>query len=179
MPPGDLTNRGIHHFGYGGLAVDPNPPTHTGMMLGAHWHNLTDNSIRVTRHLTDIDVDQVRVVIVHGAEPDYDSLEDPSIGGWQPIAPGTEFTFTHSLNWDPDMLLVRGECFSSTLGIHQLLAGGNHDWFVGWQGVHLQNLTDNTVRAVRRQDDEICPQMRVRIWKRSVQVYLPVVIRDG
>ncbi len=111
VPPGDLTNRGIHHFSYGGLAVDPNPPTHTGMMLGAHWHNLTDNSIRVTRHLTDTNVDQVRVVIVHGAEPDYDSLEDPSIGGWQPIAPGTEFTFTHNLNWNPDMLLVRGSVF--------------------------------------------------------------------
>jgi hypothetical protein len=147
-------------------------------MLGAHWHNLTDNTVQVTRHADDTDVEQVRVIVVHGAEPGSDSLEDPSIGGWQPIAPGTEFTFTHDLNGNPDMLLVRGECFSSTLGIHQLLAGGNHDWFVGWQGVHLQNLTDNTVRAVRRQDDQICPQVRVRIWRRSAQIYLPLVVRN-
>ena len=32
------TTRGIHHFGYGGLAVDG-----PQKMLGGHWQNLTDN----------------------------------------------------------------------------------------------------------------------------------------
>jgi hypothetical protein len=175
------TDLGIHNYGYGGLAVDPDPPTHTGRMQGAHWHNLTTNTVQVTRHPDDIYVEQVRVFVVHGAPPDYDSLEDSSIGGWKSIGAGETFTFTHSLNWNPNMLLVRGECYSSTVGgpgIHQWFAGGNHDWFVGWQGTNLQNLTRNTVAVVRWADDQVCPQVRVRIWKRSQQVYLPIVLKN-
>ena len=71
--------RGIHHFGYGGMAVDG-----PQKMLGAHWHNLTDNTVQVTRHPDDTDVEQVRVVVVHGDPPDYDSLV--AFGGWKSIA---------------------------------------------------------------------------------------------
>jgi hypothetical protein len=170
------TTRGIHNYGYGGLAVD-----RPQEMLGGHWHNLTANTIQVTRHPDDTDVKQVRVFVVHGAPPDYDSLED--LGDWQSIATGDTFTFTHDLNWDPNMLLARGECYSSTVGnpgIHQWFAGGNHDWLNSgqWQGTNLQNLTRNTVAVARRADDQVCPQVRVRIWKRSVQVYLPLILNN-
>jgi len=168
------TTRGIHNYGYGGLAVDRDQD-----MLGAHWHNLTTNTVQVTRHPDDTDVEQVRVVVVHGDPPAYDSLV--ALGGWQSIAAGDTFTFTHGLNWNPNMLLVRGECYSSTVGdpgIHQWFAGGNHDWFVGWQGTNLQNLTNNTVTVVRRADDLVCPQVRVRIWKRSSQIYLPLILNN-
>jgi len=166
------TNRGIHHFAYGGLAVDG--PQH---MLGAHWHNLTDNMVQVSRHSHDTDIEQVRVTVVHGDPPDYDSLED--LEGWQNIAPGTEFTFTHGLNWDPNLLLVRGECYSPTVGgISQWFAGGNRDWFIGWQGTNLQELTGNTVVVARRLHDQICPQVRVRIWGRGYGIYLPLVLND-
>jgi hypothetical protein len=173
--------RGIHQFGYGGLAVDPDPgpPFIPGRLLGAHWHNLTTNTVQVFRHPHDTDVEQVRVIVVKGDRPHYDSLE---VHGWQPIAPGDRFTFTHGLNWNPNLLLVRGECYSPTVsgmgGIHQWLAGGNHDWFVGWQGSNFQNLTSNTVTVVRQADDQICPQVRVRVWKRGAQVYLPLVLRN-
>lgn len=171
------TDRGIHNYGYGGLAVDPDPgpPPTPGQMRGAHWHSLTTNTVQVTRHLHDTDIEQVRIIVAHGDPPAYDSLEDL---GWQSVAPGT-FTFTHGLNWDPNMLLVRGECYSTTFGgIHQLFAGGNHDWIFGWQGTNLQKLTENTVAVARRVNDQVCPQIRVRIWKRSMQVYLPLVVRD-
>ncbi|MFQ6102122.1 MAG: hypothetical protein ACE5OS_12935 [Anaerolineae bacterium] len=165
-------NQGIHNFGYGGLAVDTSHEMH-----GAHWHDLTSNTVQVTRHISDTDIEQVRVVVVHGATPDYDSLGAP--GGWQPIAAGTRYTFTHGLNWDPNMLMVRGECFSPTIGgISQWFAGGNHDWFVGWQGTNLENLTGNTVQVYRQADDQICPQVRIRIWKRSRQLYLPLAVRN-
>ena len=169
------TTRGIHNYGYGGLAVD-GPQD----MLGAHWHNLTDNTVQVSRHPDDTDVEQVRVIVTHGASPDYDSLED--LGDWQSIAPGNQFTFTHGLNWPPTMLLVRGDCYSSTVGgpgIHQWFAGGNHDWFVGWQGTNLQNLTNSTVQVFRQPDDQVCPQARVRIWKLSTQVYLPLILKNS
>lgn len=171
VPAGDVTSRGIHHFAYGGLAVDG-----PQKMLGAHWHNLTDNTVQVTRHRDDTDVDQVRVVVVHAVPPHYDSLV--AFGGWLPIAPGTEITITHNLNASPEQMLVNGECFSSTLGIHHLAAGGDHYWFSGWQGAHLQNLTASTVRAVRRPEDQICPLFRVRIWVRSTRVYLPLALKN-
>lgn len=165
------TVRGIHHFAFGGLAVDG-----LQRMLGAHWQNLTTNTVQVIRHPHDTDAEQVRVIAVAGAPPDYDS-------GWQSVVAGDKFTFTHSLNWDPDLLLVRGECYDPTglRGIHQLFAGGNHDWFDGghFQGVSLENLTNNTVTVFRQPDDEFCPQIRTRIWKRGPIVYLPLVVRDS
>jgi len=166
------TTRGIHHFGYGGLADDIAKEMH-----GAHWHNLTTDTVQVTRHISDTNIEQVRVTVVHGAPPDYDSLE--ALGGWQPIMQDTAFTFPHNLNWDRNMLLVRGECFSPTVGgISQWFAGGNHDWFVGWQGTNLQKLTKNTVQVYRQADDQICPQVRVRIWKRGWRIYLPLVLNN-
>lgn len=165
------TARGVHHYGYGGLAVDG-----AHQMQGAHWHDLTDGAIQVTRHPQDTDVEQVRVIVLRGAPPDYDSLV--VLGGRQPIAAGATYTFTHGLNWNPNMLLVRGECYSSTLGgINQWFAGGNHDGLSGgqWQGMNLQNLTSTTVEAFRWPQDRTCPQVRVRVWKRDVQAHLPSV----
>jgi hypothetical protein len=165
---------GIHQLGYGGLAIDD-----LEELRGAHWHNLATNTIQVTRHPTDPFVSQVRVLIVHGTSPDYDSLDDPGIGDWQSIAPGQKLTFTHNLNAPPEFLLSRLECYSSTIadaGIHQWFAGGNHDWFVGFQGVNLQNLEESTVVVYRQADDQVCPQVRVRIWNRARQTFLPLVL---
>jgi hypothetical protein len=165
------TIRGIHHFGYGGLAVDG-----PQKMLGAHWHNLTDNTIQVSRHPDDTDVEQVRVILVHATPPDYDSLV--ALGGWHSVPAGGGYTFTHNLNWDPDVMLVRGECYDPVAGgISQWFAGGNHDWFTGWQGTNLQNLTRNTAVVFRQVNDQVCPQVRVRIWKRQIKVYLPLVLK--
>ncbi len=164
------TLRGIHHFSYGGLAVDD-----LQEMWGGHWHDLLTDTVQVTRHPDDSGVEQVRVVVMHGDPPDYDSLA--ALGGWQDVARGETFTFTHNLNWNPDLLLVRGECYSTTGGIHQWFAGGNHDWFIGWQGSYLKNLTNNTVAVERLADDQVCPQVRVTISKQVLRIYLPLVMR--
>jgi hypothetical protein len=168
------TTWGIHRIAYGGLAVDS-----LLELWGAHWHNLTDNAVRVTRHPDDPHVQQVRVIVVRGDTPHYDSLED--VGDWQPIAAGTTFTFTHNLHWNPNLLMARGECYSPTVGgadggVHQWLAGGNHHWALGWKGTNVQNLGSNTVQVFRQPNDDICPQVRVRIWKRGFPMYLPLVM---
>jgi hypothetical protein len=168
------TKRGIHHFGYGGLAVDG-----PQRLLGAHWHSLTTDTVQVTRHRHDTDVEQVRVLVAFGTSPDYDSLE--ALGDWQSVGPGAVFTFEHDLNWNPDMLLVRGECYSSTVGIHQWLAGGDAKLWPpkgGLKGANVQNLTTNTVQVFRWPNDDVCPQVRVRIWKRVRQIYLPLVLQN-
>jgi hypothetical protein len=168
------TDRGIHNYGYGGLTVDD--PRH---LLGAHWHSLTTNTIQVTRHRDDTDIEQVRVLVAHGDPPDYDSLE--ALGDWQSIDADDVFTFEHNLNWNPNMLLVRGECYSAASGsIHQLFAGGNHDWVNDgrWQGTNLQRLARNTIEVFRQPEDQVCPQVHIRIWTRGVQVYLPLVLQD-
>jgi hypothetical protein len=165
------TTRGIHHFGYGGLGIDG-----PGLKLGAHWHDLTDNTIQVTRHPHDTDIQQVRVIVVHGDPPDYDSLVD--LGDRQSIDRGDTFTFTHGLSWDPNLLLVRAECYTSTAGINQWLAGGNHDIDHGFQGTSLQNLDTDTVVAARWVDDDVCPEVRVRAWRRGPRLYLPIVLSN-
>jgi hypothetical protein len=170
------TARGIHHYGYGGFVLD-GPPLER---RGAFWHSLTDTTVKVVRLPDDTDVEQVRSVVVHADPPDYDSLQ--ALGGWQPIAMGTSFGFMHGLQWSADLLLVRSECQSPPLqgvgGLHQFNAGGNHDPLFGWQGTDLRNLTANSVAVARQSNDVLCPQVRVRIWKRGVHVYLPLVMRD-
>ena len=167
---------GIHHYAYGGLSVNPLTGT-----LGAFWHNLTNNTVQVTRFPSDTVVEQMRVEVVKGdVPPDYDSLV--TLSGWQPIVTGTASVFTHNLSWDPDMMLVNGECKdapgSTSLGIHQQFAGGNHHWVNGWQGTNIQNVTSNTVTIFRQANDPNCPQARIRITKRSLKTYLPLVMRD-
>jgi hypothetical protein len=165
---------GIHHYAYGGLS---SPLSGT---LGAFWHNLTNNTVQVTRFPSDTVVEQVRVEVVKGdVPPDYDSLVTQS--GWQNILTGTTFVFTHNLNWDPDMMLVNGECRDApspgSFGTHQLFAGGNHTGS-GWQGTNIQNVTSNTVTILRQADDQNCVGSRIRISKRSFKIYLPLVMRD-
>ena len=175
------TERGIHHFGYGGLAFDGRPGD-AREMWGAHWYNLTSNTVQVRRHPDDPpgNIEQVRVLVVRGAPPAYDSLED--LGDWQSIEPGERFTFTHGLNWAPERLLVRAECYSTafdaSVGIHQWFAGGNHDRQQRWQGAHWQELDRDTVVVFRQFNDQVCPQVRVRIWKWGGQLYLPLVVRE-
>jgi hypothetical protein len=165
--------RGVHQYAYGGLAVDG-----PQLMLGAHWQNLTNSTVQVIRHPDDTDVEQVRVIVTQPSAPAYDSLQ--ALGGWQSITAGTSFVFAHNLNWVPNMLLVRGECYDSSglRGIHQLFAGGNHDWLSGFQGSSLQGMTRNAVSGYRQPQDEFCPQARVRIWTRSLWTFLPMALRD-
>jgi len=158
---------GIHQIAFGGLSIDA-----PAAQRGAYWHNLTDNAVQVTRMPNDPYIEQVRLVVQRATTPHYDS-------DWQDIAAGTVFTFSHNLNWNPDMLIVRGECNdpnSGGLGINLRYAGGDHNG--GWRGANLQNLTANSVAVARRVNDPYCSQVRVRIWKRSMSVYLPLVLRN-
>jgi hypothetical protein len=171
-------NIGIHQLGYGGLPINA-----TKDLTGAHWHNLTNNTVKVTRHTQDKRVGQIRVTVVEADPPDYDSLQAL---GWQAITAGDYHVFNHNLGWDPEMLLVRAECnwpFSpgppDEWGIHNGLAGGTFAaWGPGRKGANLQQVRNNTVQIVRWADDDICPRVRVRIWKRSSVVYAPLVLHN-
>lgn len=161
------TTWGIHHIAFGGLGIDD--PVE---QRGAYWHNLTNNSVQVTRMINDPYVEQVRVVVQRATTPHYDS-------GWQNIAAGSTVTLNHNLNWNPNLLIVRAECNDPTWGrgINLKHAGGDHD--LGWRGMNLQNLTANSVTVARQADDSFCAQARVRIWKLgSIPVYLPIVLKN-
>jgi predicted outer membrane repeat protein len=155
---------GIHHIAFGGLSID-DPIA----QRGAYWHNLTGNAIQVTRLPDDPYIQQVRLVVQRATTPHYDS-------GWQNIATGSTLDLAHNLNWNPDLLIVRAECNDDDLGINQRYAGGDHNG--GWRGANLQNLTANSVTVARRVNDAYCDQVRVRIWKRNMFVYLPLVLRN-
>ena len=91
--------RGIHQRGFGGVAISALQELH-----GAHWHHLTKNGVQVTRHPDDTDVEEVRVVVVQGDPPHYDS-------GWQDLtqAPIPNL-FNHNLNWSLNSRFNR--CFN-------------------------------------------------------------------
>jgi hypothetical protein len=163
-------NIGIHHLGFGGLDITPL------QRRGAHWHHLTDTEVQVTRHANDTAIDEVRVIVVEASPPDYDSLV--ALGDWQAVAQNTAFPFNHNLSWSPDMLLARGECRSPALGIHQFYAGGNRHAITGWQGSAMQQLRPNSVQVRRMANDTVCPEVRVRIWRRAAAIFLPLVQRN-
>jgi hypothetical protein len=167
----------IHQRGYGSKES-------AGSWVGAAWVSLTNNTIKVRRAADDDYVEQVRVAVVQPPTPDWQHLT--TVGELDPNVP---LVLNHNLNWEPTMLLVRAECFRpaslplfGVFGIHQALAGGNDNDngapFIGWQGAAVQNLTPNQVTLYRFVDDTLCPQMRVRIWRRSAQNFLPIITRD-
>jgi hypothetical protein len=163
------TALGIHQRGYGGLSIDA-----PAAQRGAFWHNLTNNSVQVTRMPDDPWVVQARVLVMQST-PSYDSY---AASGWRDLAAGSPSVFTHNLNWNPDLLIVRGECNDTNpggLGINHKASGGDHD--TAFRGMNIQNLTANAVTAFRRQDDANCPQARIVIYKRFVSCYLPLILR--
>ncbi len=163
---------GAHQFSYGGLTTAAGEE-------GAYWMRLTDEHVVVYRRPDDIYAEQVRVRVTQAPSPDYDSLT--ALEGWQDIDPGETMTFTHNLNWNPSLLMVQTACYDTApggAGIHQLYAGGDNHLGNAFRGTHIQNLTSNTVRIVRRPGDAQCDQVRVRIWRRQQRIYLPLVISN-
>ena len=45
-------------------------------------------------------------------------------------------------------------------------------------GANWENLTESSIRVVRRPDDAHSDRVRVRIWMRSFSTYLPVILND-
>jgi hypothetical protein len=156
---------GINTRCYGGLEAG-------GQFHGAAWQNLTDTTIDVWRSGDDEGADQVRVRIFVPEEPDYDS-------GWMDIATDEVKSLTHSLGGNPNLYLVRGwqkDTMEGGIGINHVFAGGYEaGGFV--YGSNWENLTDTTINLFRRPDDYGADQVRVRIWKRYVRVYLPLVLK--
>ncbi len=167
------TEKGIHQYAYGGLEDS----TDGNKIHGAWWDSLTDTTVRVTRGHQDEYVEQVRVIVAETEAPDYDSYA--ANGGWTDVSNLVPATFTHGLDWPANLLVVRAECNSPGIGIHQQAAGGIHYGFgLGWYGAFVRNLTRNHVLVERDLQDGICSQVRVRVWKRGAMVYLPFVVRE-
>jgi hypothetical protein len=156
---------GINTRCYGGMEMG-------GEFRGAAWQNLTNSAIDVLRYPDDDWADQVRVRIFVPDPPDWDS-------GWVDITPGTIEMLPHNLVVHPNQCVVRGWQGDTTeggIGINHVFAGGYEaGGFV--YGSNWENLTDTTINLFRRPDDYGADQVRVRIWKRYVRVYLPLVLK--
>lgn len=107
----DSGGLGINRVAFGGLEVD-------GTWLGAHWQELTANTIKVHRWADDNMVDRILVQVwLPSTTPDYDS-------DWRPIAQGKTLTFNHNLNVAADDLTVGLWFRSAARGINQFAYGG-------------------------------------------------------
>ena len=161
----DTDGIGINTRCYGLLEIG-------GQLLGASWHTLTATTFDVLRYWDDAWADQVRVRIFVPEEPDWDS-------DWVDINPGDTMTLPHGLGGNPNLYLVRGwqkDTAEDGFGINHLFTGGFESAGVLY-GTNWENLTDTTINLFRRLDDYGADQVRVRIWKREVKIYLPIVMK--
>jgi hypothetical protein len=152
---------GINQRAYGGLEYGGG-----SHFLGAYWSHLTTSTVQVYRHTHDTFADQVRVCITRPDPPDYDS-------GWVTATANTVQTFTHNLGGFPVLYRVRLDSWGSVFGIHHRHIGGEVE-NVSPVGDNWENLTANTVNVYSRWESQ---RVRVRIWKRTYKVYLPLVLR--
>jgi hypothetical protein len=155
---------GINTRCYGGLEA-------ASQIRGAAWQNLTDTAIDVLRYPNDGWADRVRVRIFIPDPPAWDS-------GWVDIAPGTAEILTHSLGGNPNRYVVRGwqKDTDDGIGINHRFAGG-FEAGGSFFGANWENLTDTTINFFRRPDDWVADQVRVRIWVREFNIYLPLVLK--
>ncbi len=163
----------IHQQGYGGLED-------AGIRTGAYWADPTVSYIPVYRYPGDSFADQVRVcVAIPDDPPAYDS-------GWWPISAGTTLTLTHGVGGSLYGYIVDVEFYDvDAFGIHVAGMGGDFldppppgDGADSIEhGAHWRRLTTDTIELVRQGDDLYVDQVRVRIWQRKVQVFLPLVMR--
>ena len=164
----------IHQQGYGGLED-------SGAQTGGYWADPTVSYVPVYRCPDDTYVDQVRVcVAIPDDPPAYDS-------DWWPIAAGTTLTLTHNVGGSVNGYIVDVEFYDvEAFGIHVVGMGGDFldppspgDGADSIEhGAHWQRLTTSAIELVRRGQDIYVDQVRVRIWQRKVQVFLPLVLKD-
>jgi len=148
---------GINSCCYGGMEAG-------GQLRGAAWQNLTDATVDVWRYTNDGRADQVRVRIFEPDEPDWDS-------GWVDVAAGAVDTLTHSLGGDPNHYIVRGwqRDTDEGIGINHRFVGG-YEANASFFGTNWARLTDETINVLRRADDWVADQVRIRIWVMALPV---------
>lgn len=154
---------GIHHRNYGGMEDSNN-------WYGAFWHDLTADTVRVSRLDDDDLADEVRVCVNQPVPPDWDS-------GWQSVNQGEAQTFYHGLGGSPSNYVVRMDFQQGNLGIHHYGFGGVAD-DTNYMGANWENLTASSIDIYRHSDDSLVEQVRVRIWRRRIRVYLPIVLHN-
>jgi ligand-binding sensor domain-containing protein len=144
---------GINTRCYGGMEA-------AGQLRGAAWQSFTETTIDVLRYLNDDWADQVRVRIFAPGPPDYDS-------GWVGIAAGAVETLpAHNLGGDPNHYIVYGwqrDTAEGGIGINHRFVGG-FEANGSFSGSSWVRLTDETIDVLRRPDDLVADQVRVRIW---------------
>jgi hypothetical protein len=158
---------GINRRGYGGLEFN-------GQWAGAHWQDLTSNTVRVFREPDDGAADEVRISVWVPTTPLlYDS-------GWTDINPGQTITLNHSLDITATELSV-GLWFSGTArGIHHYAYGSLG--ISGTQrmvGAYWHGLTNNIVHVTREADDTDVEQVRLVLTQPSAPDYDSLVAQSG
>ncbi len=126
--------------------------------VGLAWTGLDNSSITVDRagnHTTNA---RFRLRIWHNIAFDYTST-------WQAIS--TFRTFSHSLDADPDNLVVDMHFKDIDLeGIHNRYYGGDRsNTGIGdRQGASWFGLGSNGVSVIRESDDQLVDSVRLRVW---------------
>lgn len=168
----DSATGNIHQHGYGGLEV-------AGQRRGAYWLWLSMYSVGVYRYANDTYLDQYRICVgVPQDQPAYDS-------GWVSIGAGETLSLTHAVGGNVNGYFVDFE-FKDLVALDTHIAGLGGDFYdplsktpaTSYWGAYWQRLTTNTIEIRRMASDDYIDQVRVRIWQRTAQVFLPLVLNS-
>ena len=160
---------GVHQFALGGMESN-------GVLLGAAWFNLTDETLQVLRYAGDEVADEVRLTInLPSSEPAYDS-------GWLPANLSQTLLFEHELGGSVANYVVRPSFRSAQapLGINAFGIGGvafNSGGNTVYRGTALHNLNEHNLGILRYPNDVYADEMRLRIWTPRM-LYLPLTVKE-
>ncbi len=171
---GDPVYDDYHQIAYG--IMDLGPGANENMRVGAAWHNLTDNSIQVTRGGEDTYLNSVRVRIWLVSRPDFNTT-------WMEMALGTPQPVSHFLGHTTEDYFVNVMFLGASAQINHLYYGTNWLGAYGGQsenayvGGEWRDLTNNSITLYRAFNDDNIYSMQARIWVIPQKIFVPVIKR--
>jgi hypothetical protein len=128
---------------------------------------ITDLETMIAQQQTRISELETQLSILNATKlgkPDYDSFEDPEVGGWRYLQPDVPWRFDHHLN--TTNVIVYLVFSNDSIGTNI-----NHHWYGGqnsgtwWGGAWWSELTKDYIMVTRYAHSNECAYVRVMIWK--------------
>ena len=128
---------------------------------------ISDLETLITEMNANITLLETNLAILNATKlgaPDYDSFEDPAVGGWEYLKEDEAEEFHHGLNTTNVLVYI---VFSNSSTGNNI----NHEWYGGqnsgtfWGGAWWYDLTDFDIKVKRYAHSNNCAYVRVVIWR--------------
>ena len=128
------------------------------------WHNVEFQDVGINQQL-DVDGSAVFRGSAEFRGPLTGSFPRPAwSSGWVSIPQAEWTTLTHNLGGDPGDYFVDMQCKADGWGINNRGVGGHPVDRLDLKGASYNDLTSSSVKVYRFRQDDLCSQVRIRIW---------------